>query len=679
MKTLLKAKTIIASAVIATLTGCGSESYSPAEKENLYAPEHGGDISLTLSEKEEFGFVYALGALDGRAGGEGVATDMDGDILLVRNMTMTPADAVGVEISGGTIGLRASEVAPLIDTGETYTVELSYDVSDGTNATPRNMTITFVGEDAAPEFETPFTSVFTKFEDVQSIDLLSGVTDADEEPLSISDVVISASADNVAGAATVTDNMVTVDIPSIADLIPLGTKAVFTVTYNVEDHNNSLPRTANIEVRGVTLDPLPPIVDGVKTVSANTSGTRVVVNLAAEPEILEPNGEDVIADLTTITPVGDAPAFEFAASMDNELIFDPVVFSAHVASAETKTFTYTYMVNDGEPLNNVEATIEITITNDGAENVMPNGGFEDGLSGWSPAGIGLVSAVSSSALGLDFEGSQLAAFSAEETLSTSLGDLELGATYVLESRAKHADGWGGGSTASVTGTLLEDDGSGVIVEVPNSPITSNNWYEHGGGNRTNAVSFTAVDAMSVAVNVAQAVDMDDFRLYKVAFEQANNLISEADSTFNEGAGNWTLSDSASVSDTDAISGAMSLHSGKGGDKRNILALADGTLKDGKRYLVTMDVEIDEYSAANHPLRVSVVDPSNTDVTVIGHAFKGVYFLNQATQTFTAVLDLPRDSEHSDWSTRAQELHVGTNVWGPGFNYRIDNVRIIEIP
>lgn len=676
MKTLKKSKSILASAVVVALTGCGSESYTPPEKENLNAPQHGGNIEVTFHETDDFTFLYALGGVDGRLGTEGQAIDMDGDVLIVRN-GVVPDDIRGVEPSGPTIGVRPQDLAPDLDTGDTHTVVLTYDISDGELSVPRTMTIHIEGEDSAPEFDDPLVEVFTKFDPISVIDLLSGVVDADGEELAVSEVV--ADSGNLSGAATVSDNLVTVDIPAIAEQIALGTKEILTFTYKVEDHNHSLDRTAHIEIRGVTQDPLPPIVDGPQMVSANTSGARVTLNLTAEPAILEPNGEDVFADISTITPVGDAPAFTFSSSLGNELIFDPVVFAAYLADDEMKTFTYTYMVNDGDVSHNIEASVEITITNDGAENVMVNGGFENALTGWSPAGVGLVSAVTSSTLGLDFEGSQLARFTGEETLSTNLDDLELGATYVLEARAKHADGWGAATTATINGTVVGIDDEGNPTETPGVKITSNNWYEHGGGNRTNAISFTALDDMSVDIATAQAMDTDDIRLYKVAFEQVNNLISEADSTFESGANNWALGAGASVSDVDVISGSMSLHSGKMGDVRNTLDLADGTIQDGKRYLVTIDVEVDGEFTGNHPLRVSVVDPDNFDVTVIGHAFKGVYFLNDAKQAFTAVLDLPRDSAVTDWSSRAQQLHIGTNVWGQGYNYRIDNVRIVEIP
>ena len=677
MKTLQRSKMVIASSVIAVLSGCGSDSYTPPVKENLYAPEHGGNIVVNLHESDSYVLLSAIGGVDGRLGTEGTAIDMDGDVLVVRNGTISPADAVGVEPVGPNVGVRPQDIAAEIDTGEVYSVVLSFEISDSVHSIPRTMTINIVGEDSAPEFDDPLVEIFTKFDPISTVDLLNGVVDADGEELTITG--ITPDPDNLPGAATIEGNFVHVDIPSFSDQIELGRKEILTFTYKVEDHNHSLDRTAHIEVRGVTQEPLPPIVTGPQTIAANMSGLRTVVDLGAEPAVLEPNGEAVVADLSTFSPVGDAPAFKFPSSMDNNLIFDPIIFAAHVDSGETKTFTYTYMVNDGDIAHNVEASVEITITNDGAENVMVNGGFEEGLSGWTPAGIGLVSAVTSSGLGLDFEGNQLAAFTAEETLSTNLDDLELGATYVLESRAKHAGGWDGGSTATIKGTVVEMDSDGNVSLSPNTKVTSNNWYEHGAGNRTSAVSFTALEGMSVDVKVAQAVETDDFRLFKHAFEQANNLISEADSTFDTGAANWTLADGATVSEVDAITGGMSLHSGKMGDKRNILVLADGTLEDGKRYLVTIDVEVDGEFIGNHPLRVSVVDPDNNDVTVIGHAFKGVYFLNDAKQTFTAVLDLPRDSGVNDWSTRPQEFHIGTNVWGQGFNYRIDNVRIVEIP
>jgi len=654
MKLYEKSRLFVGLMVVSALTACGGGSDNKkSTASGSAAPTHSGNIEKVYSEKDAFEFVELLKG----------AVDTDGDILLVRNLSADISDTTGFEDAGVRIGVRPSALAPHLDTGEVRTVTYTYNISDGANNVQRTATFSVMGEDAAPEFENIILTSAEDAADVVSIDLLQGVIDADEEPLSISDIKVVSNPDS---AATLVGSVVTINVASFKDSIKGGDTRVFSYEYNVNDHNHSLPRKAVVTINGVSTEPEPPTIYGPQTATFTTAGAKVVLDLVAAPNVVDWNGDAISVDYNTLKPVGDAPAFKFSGSTNGKLIIEPTAFYQHVI--DTKTFIYSYDVIDATG-RKATATAELNVTKAPSVSRITNGGFENGLVGWVAEIGGIASANTASALGLDFKGAQLASFSGVDTLTASLNGLEVGSTYIVENRVKHADGWGSAATSAIFGT---------VNGVPGARITGNSMYEHGAGSRTNAVAFIGGQGMTYAFTANQITELDDVSVYKYGFEQANNLISENDSTFESGVSNWKLGAGATVSANSPISGAMSLESGKAGDIRNILPLATGAIKNGKRYLVTMDVEIVGFEAASHTFRVSVVDPENNDVTVIGGAFKGVYWLSEAKQTFAAVLDVARDATVTDWAARAQELHVGTNVWGQGFNYRIDNVRLFEI-
>lgn len=653
MKSYEKSKLFAGLMIVSALSACGGDDNKKSTSSGSAAPTHSGNISKVYSEKDAFEFVELLKG----------AVDTDGDILLVRNLTADISDTTGFESADVRIGVRPSALAPHLDTGDVRTVTYTFNISDGVNNVQRTATFSVMGEDAAPEFENISLTATEDSADVIQIDLLQDVIDADEEPLTISDVNVTSNPDS---AATLVGTVVTIDVASFKDAIKGGDTRVFSYEYKVNDHNHSLTRTAVITINGVSTEPEPPTVYGPQKATFTTAGAKVNLDLVAAPNVVDWNGDAISVDYNTLMPVGDAPAFKFSGSANGKLVIEPTAFYQHVT--DTKTFTYSYDVVDSTG-RKATATAELTVTRAPVASRITNGGFENGLVGWVAEKGGIASVKTTSTLGLDFKGTQLASFSDVDTLTAGLTGLETGSTYIVENRVKHADGWGSAATSAIFGT---------VAGVPGTRITGNSMYEHGAGARTNALAFIGGQGMTYAFTANQITELDDVSVYKYGFEQANNLISENDSTFDSGVSNWKLGAGATVSSNSPLAGTMSLESGKTGDIRNILPLATGAIKNGKRYLVTMDVEIVGFAKADHTFRVSVVDPIDNSITVIGGPFKGVYMLSEAKQTFAAVLDVARDSIVTDWATREQELHIGTNVWGQGFNYRIDNVRLFEI-
>ena len=379
MKTLQKSKTLIACSIVAALSACDSESYTPEEKANEFAPEHGGNIVRTFHEKDAYEALYAFGGVDGTIGGEGKAIDRDGDILLLRNGTVSPADAPGIELSGPRIGVFPSAIAPLIDTGETYTIVLSYDISDGVNAIPRTMTINIEGEDSAPVATGDLIGNFTKDAGVGVLDLLTNVADEDGEPLTVEAAsVVADSANPFTIDFTVEDNMLNLDIASIAEKIPDGSKVSFNYTYVIKDHNHEISRNMTINILGVKdVAGAPLIPDYFLTSELNETDTVQVYDLV-EGVVDREDDAIVMHDLTLN---GDTQLPYGVELEGNSMSFDPHAYFNQVANGEFKELVFSYKVSDDQG-NTSDGERTLTIKLNGEQTnllatAFPNFDFED--------------------------------------------------------------------------------------------------------------------------------------------------------------------------------------------------------------------------------------------------------------------------------------------------------------
>lgn len=665
-------QSLLVAAVLSGLSACSEEDFTPKAQVNENAPTHGGDIDVTINEKADFQFLYMLGTPEGKMSGEGVAVDLDANPLTVTDIVVNSDDTTGIEMGALKVGVRPELLVHQLDTGDTHTVTISYKVSDGVNTVDRNMVINITGEDFAPEFESDITAEYSKSDAKSTIDLLDGTSDKDGEALTIGNAEITAtqlpdSVKDVADVVSIDGNNLIVDVPKIKDKLAIGQTLKYEVTFDVQDHNHNISRTAFVSIIGVSDVPTAPTVNAKKVFETSTSAGLVNMSLVSAPEIVDDNLDPLTVDFSDVVPTGEAPAFKFEKSTATHIKFNPAIFYSYVDEGQTKTFTYDYKISDGT--YTVDSEFDIKVTNDGFENLITNGSFEDGLTGWTSAN-GFVTVSETPTLNIAKEDAKFAAFSATDTLSQSLPNLVEGETYVLEFKAQVGNGWGAPNNAIISGDKL------VNGEVQGGqPLSSRGIFEHGfGSTRTYALAFTATTNVKLEFKATQneAMELDDVRLYKLPFEQANNLISAADSTFSNGAGNWVLGNGATVTSDGVFDSGMS------GDIRTILPFDAGKFENGKRYLVTMSIDVDSgVSALEHKFRLSLTDINDVNTTFSGGANSGIYVLTDETQTFTAILD-STNSNIADWATRDVGLNIGTNVWSPQSNYYIDDVRVVEI-
>jgi hypothetical protein len=190
MKTLKTNRVLLVSSILAVLVACKVENpeYNPEVKSNLAAPTHGGNILVELHEKDEFKQYNLLGSTVGDDGGESLAKDTDGDYLFVTDIDMTSSGdrtndigSDGVIIQGNKVAIRPSSIMPNLDSGETHTVVLNYNISDGVNKTPRVATFIVTGEDFAPVITGDLIGNYTTIDGASVLDGLKNVTDADNE------------------------------------------------------------------------------------------------------------------------------------------------------------------------------------------------------------------------------------------------------------------------------------------------------------------------------------------------------------------------------------------------------------------------------------------------------------------------------------------------------------------
>ncbi|BFM20288.1 hypothetical protein R50076_13370 [Gilvimarinus japonicus] len=648
-------KLLLSSAIALALTGCGSDDDNSNSNTGANtAPTHDGNISLTLSEKDAFRMVDLLAG----------ATDIDGDILRVRDLSASLEDTTGFDASQMVrIGVSPDEIAPMLDTGDTLEMVYTYNVSDGQDSVARKATITVTGEDFAPEFDDLFALVDRA--SITEVDLLAGVVDLDEEPLTISDFI---PAENLqSGLYTVDEEtgILSLDTTAIMNGLAPGEAEIFRGNnYSVKDHNNSLPRNATFVVVKATDEPAPPVVVGPVEISASTNSALKMVNLASPAYVIEPNGDALTIDWDSFTPTDGGPDLHFNRSEGVMLAVDGIDFGALVAEGETKTFTYSYDFSDGNSDHSVSNTVLVTVTGEPIPNVLNNGGFESDFDSWTTEGT--PSIATTSAFGLDYSGSQFASMIIGDKLTPNLAGnaLETGAGYVVQAQASLGEAWGG-YTMSVAGDVGDEVGA---------TLASTRWFAHGANPRTYAIRF--LGAPNTKINLAAstgAIEMDDVRLFKYSMDPGNNLISQDNATFANGAADWSLAEGASVSGGELVTGVS-------GDKRNILTLPAGTIQNGKRYLLSMDIAVEGIEGPVK-FRVSILDPTDAsnETTTAGGAFFGIFENHLPDNQFATVIDPDRNTAIDNWGDRPQELHIGVNVWGEGKNHRIDNVRLIELP
>mgnify|MGYP003670416657 FL=1 len=373
MKSIPATKFLLASVACSVITACGGSgggSSTPTVSSN--SPAHGGDIMLTYSEKDPFKRLFLLGTPTGENSGTGVATDMDGDILRVTNISSSLTDMTGFELDGLYLGIRPEAIAPTLDTDETLTMTLTYDITDGSNTTARSATITIIGQDIAPVAEDDLVGNFTRDAGMGVVDLLKGVVDGDEEPLTAFDVTADANNPLTIPFTINEENQLELDVSAVESQIPDGEKVTFNYTYKVKDHRFEIDRNLVINVLGVQDIPgAPLILNYFLEASANETDTVQVYDLAQETV----DREDDAIVIDNLTLDGDADLPYGVELNDTMLSVDPHAFFNEIDMGQSKVLSFGFNVAD-DAGNTADGQRSLVVTINGEEtNLVKAAGF----------------------------------------------------------------------------------------------------------------------------------------------------------------------------------------------------------------------------------------------------------------------------------------------------------------
>ncbi|WP_111979253.1 hypothetical protein [Algibacillus agarilyticus] len=688
-------KTLLVSAIVAGLAGC-TDDYKPEDTSFNNAPVHGGDIEVTLSEKDAGTYLHLLGSIKGEYGegntGEGVVIDYESDPVFIQNVTTKITDSTLGElsetvghklVSGVQVGVAPMMLMDELDSGQTRTIEYNYEISDGKKSTSRKMTINIEGEDFAPVFVDSKTSHRTSQSSVV-VDLLEGVVDEDGETLFITDVTV----DSDKAIYTMSGSTLTLDVDATTAGLAVGAEETYVFTYKVNDHNNALTRTSTFILRNVLTEPRAPEVVKNYEAVVNTNDSIQYVDLSGVDYIIDWNGDTINIDLSNISAVGDAPALKFNKSSGATLAVDPIDFSSYLTAGETKTFTYTYPVDDGAAAtegqggHNVDVNFSVTVTKATPVNLIANGGFETGdLTGWTVNDDTLINV---QAVGDAFEGGHmLVSTAADSTASTSF-NVEANAGYYVRQtdRSTLAAGVWAGSYSAVL-----DDKARPFNFHPsyNADNIAQPWSDY----KYQASSFTATENGSKTITyTVSAIELDSVFAYKYSTDPANNLVMQAGQNsvdFEDGTvGSWSGSFAVTTDADQILSGTTSaVVSAWGGT----LALPAGTLKNDKKYLLAFDARHSAFDGdGQSPIRVDI-ETADGASSVLGSPISTKAFPRGRNiikvglgETFREerFIDTAKFNDVADWDTKAVRINISPSSWTGKGELIIDNVMLVEV-
>lgn len=373
MKSIPNTKFILASLACSIITACGGSgggSTQPNVSPN--APTHGGNIVLSYNEKDPFKRLYLLGTPSGEDSGEGIATDMDGDILRVTNISTDLEDMTGFERDGLYLGIRPQALAPTLDTDESLTMTLTYDITDGSNTVARTATITIIGEDVAPEAEGDLVGNYTRDAGTAVLSLLKGVSDGDEEPLTAFNLQADDANPFTIPFTINENNELELDISAVETQIPDGEKVTFNYTYQIKDHRFEIDRNLAINVLGVQdIAGAPLILNYFLEASTNETDTVQLYDLAQET--VEREGDAIVINNLTLDGESELP---YGVELDgNMLSVDPHAFFNEIENAQSKELEFLFEVAD-DTGNTADGKRSLVVTINGEQtNLIAAAGF----------------------------------------------------------------------------------------------------------------------------------------------------------------------------------------------------------------------------------------------------------------------------------------------------------------
>lgn len=718
MKTFNRSTKYILGAAIATaLSACGGDDLNEGKTTNISAnnnaPTHDGDMVReyheTVGTPQQ---ILLLGTSSQDDSGLGVVDTDLGNILRITNVTVSSSlpdldltgltEPTGILNEGNQINLLPSFYAPILDTDSPpLVITYNYTITDGVNEIARSLTISITGEDHEPVVPPELIMQVIDFDSPQRIDLTTGVTDQDNEAITVtladSGIDSDLTADQYSYDRDDNPNIIIFNTPSFISELDFGESETFDFTYTVSDHNHEIDRTASITIFRTTDVPQAPTIKQTYSSTLNTTDAPQSVDLGSPVYTVDGNGEPIIIDWPSITPTNGGPDLVFSKSNGTTLIVDPIDFSMHMNVGDTETFTYAINITDGDGGFVVPSSFELTITKVANANLISNGSFENGMTGWTIGEAegeedntvqGIAEPVmSATAWDGDYE---LVSTGGRASLSTNIDVSQL-SSYYVQSVGQFPTAWGRYSIKS------SNSAGDADVEYR---FGQNNDFGH-------KILHAATFQVPAGDNAQRTIDynigpmmLDDVQARRYSSDQGNNIAARlADNSHNfetpDSIGSWEGDVVYTNNPNEVISGTGSAIATNTGWATVNLPLPAGSVSTGKRYLLMLDIK-HPISRANLPSALKLVStdiPTDTPYAPAADwATHGVgrtqNFLRVGRDApivagdvtkFHTIIDMDAfNPGKTDWESIPVSIQLSTNFWAQGTSVIIDNVQLIEI-
>jgi len=303
------------------------------------------------------------------------ASDGDGDTLTVSGVTLSSGSGSVTDNGDG-----SWTVTPSADWSGS--LELSYDVSDGTVTVAGTAGVTVTPVNDAPVVSGPASD--TVSEDAgaytfTALQLLANATDVDGDTLTINSVVRT----DGGRALTVTigaDGAISFDPNAFNDL-GVGESEVLTFSYNVNDGSVDVPSTVSITVTGANDGPT---ID--QSIADQTAAEESVFSFAIPGDAFSDVDGDALIYSATLAGGGALPSWlsfdgtTFTGTPDDPdvgvITLEVTADDGHVGTM-TETFTLDVTAVNDAPVAGTSLTAAALLTYDAYSYTLPAGAFTD--------------------------------------------------------------------------------------------------------------------------------------------------------------------------------------------------------------------------------------------------------------------------------------------------------------
>ena len=235
-----------------------------------------------------------------------------------------------------------------LNNGQSQVINLAYTLSDGKGGTvPQTAVITITGITDivnSPPTVTPLTRSFNEGAANSTVSLLTGASDADSDPLTISTPTLMS---GDAKGITIAGTTMTVNPNAYRNLLP-GQFEVIKYNYTVTDGKSTpVPQTATITINGVVDDA--PTVGTVPDVTTTKGSGPIVIDVLSKAS---PGGGET-QTLSIVSAALSNPAAG-TLSTNGMITFTP-------AAAFEGDVTINYVITDGT--SNANGSVDVSVVN----------------------------------------------------------------------------------------------------------------------------------------------------------------------------------------------------------------------------------------------------------------------------------------------------------------------------